>query len=280
MFACLAFCYQAVIAICQIPLFPKIKNSKHSSSSIRKGTARSKNMFRLPEKKANSKTHSGEAGAEKEKPVAAKIRIHQNRKTDQGGNRFSKSKGRVVEKGFLPSRRSNDSYASKAGSSKKNNRFSSKKNRVVSFKKGSKRRSGGYDSFGGKQNSGKGMFRFDKKSKRIVSKKTFLSFGSKRRNNEMGSYSGKKHNSGGMYAFNKKKHRVIKTKAIFSGFKRFRAGDSFGGKRTSRGGEFSFNSKKKRVSKRTMLFKPRDTNPGSFGHKGGKRNSGLQAKHL
>ena len=117
------------------------------------------------------------------------------------------------------------------------------------------------------------MFRFDKKSKRIVSKGKFVVFGSKRHHRDMGSYAGKKRNSGGMFAFNAKKHRVTKTKAVFSGYKRFRAGDSFGGKRNSRGGEFSFNGKKKRVSKRTLLFKPRDTDPGSFGSKGGRRNS-------
>jgi hypothetical protein len=91
----------------------------------------------------------------------------------------------------------------------------------------------------------------------------------------MGSYAGKKRNSGGMFTFNKKKHRVTKTKAVFGGYKRFRKGDTFGGKRNSSGGEFGFNKKKKRVSKKFLPFKPRDTDPGSFGRRsGGKRSSG------
>ena len=178
-------------------------------------------------------------------------------KHDYSGSRFSKAKGRVVEKGFLPSKRNNESFSSKTGGSKSQNRFNSKTNRVVTYKKKGSRQWSGKESFGGKQNSGQGMYRFDKKSKRIVSKGKFTLFGSKKHSRDMGSYSGKKQSSGRMYVFNEKKRQVTKTNAAFSGFRRFRSGDSFGGKRNSYGGEFSFNSKKKRVSKRVSLFKPR-----------------------
>ena len=89
----------------------------------------------------------------------------------------------------------------------------------------------------------------------------------------MGSYAGKKQNSGGMYAFNEKKRQVTKTKSSSDGYKRFKDEDSFGGKSNSHGSEFAYNAKKKRVSKKSMLFKPSDTDPGSFGHKGGIQNS-------
>ncbi len=197
------------------------------------------------------------------------------RKNKSGNFSFSTSKNRVVSnKGSRGGNRGGkDSYGSKGKRNSGNFGFNKSKKRVVSFKKGGRNRITGADSYGGKTNSKGSMFRFDKKSKRIVSKKKFLVFGSKRHSRDMGSYAGKKRNSGGMFSFNSKKHRVIRTKAVFNGFKRFRAGDSFGGKRKSKGGEFSFNVKKKRVGKRTLLFKPRDTDPGSFGSKGGKRNS-------
>ena len=47
-------------------------------------------------------------------------------KKESGGNRFSKSKGRVVEKGSSRSRNGKDSFASRSGNSKKKNRMGGK----------------------------------------------------------------------------------------------------------------------------------------------------------
>lgn len=202
-----------------------------------------------------------------------KNRIVENRVSFKGEkgkfkDTFAGSKSSGRKKGG-----SKDSFSSKSKRLSSSNKFSSSKGRVVSYKSNSSGNRGSKESFSGVTRNESKMYRFDQKTKRTVAKGNFSLFGSRKYSGGIGSYADKKKSSGGMYAFNEKKRQVTKTKSSSDCYKRFKDEDSFGGKRNSSGSEFAYNAKKKRVTKSSMLFKPRDTDPGSFGHKGGIQNS-------
>ncbi len=214
-------------------------------------------------------------------------------KKSQKQNRFSKSKERVVNKSTfgLKGQKTKDSYSSRkkhkgdnssGGDSysrhvkkdRKQNRFSNHKHRVVNKSTFSGRKNRNSDSFSGRKRNESGMFRFDKKHNHVVTKRKFLQFGTKKRERESGSFRVRHHHQSGQFAFNAKKKQVTKKRADLKGYKRIRGGsDTFSGRHKGRTGEFGYKQKKKRVGKKFLLFKPHDTDAGTFGGKTRNRNT-------
>ena len=213
------------------------------------------------------------------------------KKKNKSGHRFSIFQDRVVSKGSPKSKRDHDtfssrkrnkgsnssggdSYSHRAKKSQKQNRFSNHKHRVVNKSTFSGRKNRNSDSFSGRKRNESGMFRFDKKHNHVVTKRKFLQFGTKKRERESGSFRVRHHHQSGQFAFNAKKKQVTKKRADLKGYKRIRGGsDTFSGRHKGRTGEFGYKQKKKRVGKKFLLFKPHDTDAGTFGGKTRNRNT-------
>ncbi len=191
----------------------------------------------------------------------------------QGNNRnhdsFSSRKKRSGTNSF-----GSDSYSRRANKTRKQNQFSNSKNRVVNKGTFGKQKNQSNDNFSFKRSKSSGMFRFDKKNNRIVTSKKLRHFDTKKRERESGSFNVKRHSASRQFSFNNKKKLVTRNRFVLGGLKRFRKGsDSFSGGQHHKSGEFGFNHKKKRVSKKFVLFKPRDTDAGTFGGKTRTKNS-------
>ncbi|HOY32329.1 MAG TPA: hypothetical protein PKW80_10655 [Bacteroidales bacterium] len=185
--------------------------------------------------------------------------------------KFSKTRNRTVEKHFGFARkkgRFNDSFSSakksRTGGGFSRDSFSSKPGKKTGG--GYAGHSGARDSFGSKYRRTSGLFRFSKKKNSVVSKGSFLAFAPQKRNRESGSFGAKHRHFAGRSTLPGKKGSISRNHLVFSGIKRISESGSFKVRVKRHQGAFGFSAKKKRVTKKFALFRPKDTDAGSFGH--------------
>ena len=185
--------------------------------------------------------------------------------------KFSDTFGVRNKSGGRNHQQSKDSYSSSNKKAHSGNRFSTSRNRVVnngSFLSPHRREHDSFSAKSGKKHNHKGQSNHDSYSIRSKKANSKDNLASKKRMRESGVFNVKRHNMSGQYDYSGKKRQSFKSSNESSLHKRPRnSNESYGARSKQKSGEFSYNQKHKRVGKKIILFKSKDTNPGTFGGK-------------